>query len=394
MRLPSVLALCVALGGCASIDASVGGFVAADGRVFFEPPKYSGQDPGNAVSLVTEPQLALKGVEGTHAIALRPFYRLDPADERRSHLDVREALYRLTTEHFELTAGVGLLSWGVLESHRPTDVVNQIDLVESLTGSAKLGQPMVSLGWIGESLSFRIYALPWFRERTFPGVRGRLRFPLLVDVDSAQYESKLKQWQPSGAARVTFSHEGFDLSASVFTGTSREPRFIVELTGGQVVPRYDVMHQASLEAEMTLGPLVLKAEGFFRLWTNELKPFGGGGVGLDYTVYQFVGEADFTLAVEGLFDSRPRSAPITFYDHDAFVAFRIALNDTASTEFTGGALVDVLDATSFLRVEASRRFGEHWRLTVGGNVYLGSSYQLAASFLRDHHAYARVAYFF
>ncbi len=386
--------MAVALAACASVSAEVGGSVAADGRVFVEPPKYPGQAAGNGVSLVAEPRLEVKSLSGTHTLTVKPFYRLDPNDERRSHFDVREAKYRFSLEHFELVVGSDVITWGTLEAYRPSDVLNQIDFVESYTGSAKLGQPFIELAWVGESSSFKFYALPYFRERTFPGVRGRLRFPATLDVDHPEYESPLRQYTPSAAARYAFNVGDLDVGLSAFGGVSREPRFIVELTSGNVAPRYDLSYQASADAQLTLDALTLKAEGFVRAWTNRFIVFGGAGVGLDYTVYKVFDEANLTFAAEFVFDTRPLTGPVTFFDHDAFAGMRLAFNDVANTEINAGALVDVVDASTFGTVEASRRFGDHWRVTASVNLFFGTPGKLQTSFVRDNFGQLRVAYFF
>ena len=69
-----------------------------------------------------------------------------------------------------------VFTWGTLESYKPTDVMNQTDFVEATDGSAKLGQPYASVGWVGDSAALRLYYLPYFRDRTFQGLRGRPRF--------------------------------------------------------------------------------------------------------------------------------------------------------------------------------------------------------------------------
>src|SRR5437762_1190166 len=109
------------LSGC-SAPVQAGGLVAADGRVFSQDPKYVGQARGDAVSLVAEPELAVKTEDGTHDAAIRPFYRLDPIDDRRSHADLRKAYYQLAVGGFEAGLGVRTFTWGVLESYRPIDV--------------------------------------------------------------------------------------------------------------------------------------------------------------------------------------------------------------------------------------------------------------------------------
>src|SRR3954447_19629742 len=113
------------LGGAGCLPAvQASGHVAADGRAFAYDAKYPGQDRGDGVSLVAEPQLEMKSEDGVHDATLRPFYRLDPNDVKRSHADLREGSYKLAVDHFQAGIGAGIFTWGVLESYKPTDVMN------------------------------------------------------------------------------------------------------------------------------------------------------------------------------------------------------------------------------------------------------------------------------
>jgi len=379
---------------CSLPPVKTGGYVAADGRVFVQPPKYAGQEQGTGVSLVVEPELAVQSENEVHTVTARPFYRLDPYDAQRSHADIRQASYQMASEGWELGLGAGIFTWGVLESYRPVDVMNQIDFVDAIDGSAKLGQPYLEIGHTDESASLRLYYLPYFRERTFPGVDGRLRFASVVNTRDPIFESKLGAWHPSGAARLTFSPGHFDIGLGVFSGYSREPRFVAELTTGRVAPRYDVIQQASADVQWTSGPWAVKAEGFFRLWTLGLRPFGGGGAGLEYTFSDLAGGADLTAVAELFFDTRPIDAPITLFQHDGALGLRLGFNDTSSTEILAGAIVDVVDHATFARLEAGRRFGDHWRATVGGFLFLARDGTIEGSFAHDSYAAARLGYYF
>lgn len=382
----------LAVTGCVSVET--GGYAAADGRAFPLAPKYLGQLPGNAVSLVAEPQIALTSKNEKHAVTLRPFYRLDPVDSERSHADLRRADYRLSLEHFQLGAGIGSVTWGVLESAKPTDVLNQIDFVDAIDGSAKLGQPYVEAAWVGETAALRFYYLPYFRERTFPGLRGRLRLPVVVDTNNPIYEPPLGQFQPSGAVRFNKTLGDLDVSVGALSGLTREPRFVAELSTGLVAPRYDQMQQIFGDLQWVLGPVSLKAEGFVRAWGDDFRVFGGGGAGADYTFFKLIGQADVSLAGEFLFDTRPVDAAPIFFDHDAFGGLRLALNDSASTELLGGAITDLLDGSTFVRAQASRRFGEHFRLSLGAMIFAVQPGKLESAFRRDSHGMVRVAYYF
>lgn len=379
--------------GCATATVTASGRMATDGRVFVQPPRYPGQELGTGVSLVVEPRIELV-LPPAHTFTVHPFYRLDPIDTNRSHADVREAFYRVTTDSFVVSAGVGIFGWGVLEAHRPADVLNQHDFVESLDPNARLGQPYVEAGWIGERSSLKLYYLPWFREQTFPGVRGRMRFPTNVDHEHAEYEPRAGPWHPSAAARYTLAIGDVDLGVSLFTGLSREPAFVLELTSGEVVPRYDLSNQASVSAQWTLDATTLKAEVFVRAWTAQWRPFIGGGVGVDHTVFQLFGESDLSVAAEFFYDSRPVDAPVTFFNQDAFVGARLALNDVSNTELSTGVVVDVVEGATLGRLTLSRRFGEHWRASGSAHVFTGRGGTLQSAFVDDTHLAAEVAYYF
>jgi hypothetical protein len=76
------------------------------------------------------------------------------------------------------------------------------------------------------------------------------------------------------------------------------------------------------------------------------------------------------------------------------VGLRLAVNDVASTEVSGGVVIDVRDASVIARLEISRRFGDHWRAYLGANYFHGAPTNLVASFSRDSYGAARLAYFF
>jgi hypothetical protein len=215
----------------------------------------------------------------------------------------------------------------------------------------------------------------------------------VIDVDNASIDSKFGRFHPSGAARATFDLGDADLGLGLFTGLSREPRFIAELTTGQAIPRYEPIHQGSVDLQWALGVFVLKAEAFARMWRPG-EFFFGGGAGFDVRVAKLSGEAELGFAVEAFLDSRPLAAPPTFFDHDAFAGVRLSLEDEASTEFSGGALVDFFDGTTFAHLDAGRRFGEHWRLALAANAFFASSKKLEGGFAKDHFGLLSLAYHF
>lgn len=388
------LAAVAVLGLLASADFEARGFVAADGRLFVLAPGQPEQASGNAVSMVAEPELSLASGDGQHVVTVRPFLRLDPLDSQRSHWDLRRAEYTATFKRSELGLGVGQFRWGVLESYGLSDVINQADYLESLDRSQRLGQPYLQVGWLPGDWAVRLYALPGFRPARFVGERGRLRLAAVVARDEALYETSLGRWQPSAALRITGVLGDFDLGIGLFSGLSREPRLVAQITEDAVVAAYDLMHQASMDLQWTQGALTLKAEGFLRIWSQELSLFWAAGGGFEYSFFDVANSGvDVVVAVEYLHDTRPVTAPVTFFEHDVFMGLRLMANDSAGTQVQGGVIVDVRDGQSYVRVQAARRIGEHWKLFGSVNAFVGPRGQLQSTLLREHYAELRIVYY-
>ncbi len=381
----------VLLAGCVHVR----GKTAADGRVFFEPPQQGSQRSGNGISLLAEPEFYAQSKSEVHTGTARPFVRVDPHDVERTHYDLRQADYQFRRKGAEFGAGVGLFDWGVMENHRIVDVVNQKDLVEDLDGSEKLGQPYVEAGYAGKKWGISWYYLPYFRDRTFAGARGRLRFPAVIDTDQPAFESSLGRWHPNVAARLSLTAGEFDIGLSGFSGTSREPRFFGQLSDDAVLPGYDFLEQVSADVQWTHGAFVAKGEALARWWSSSLRLSGAAAGGLEYWFFDMGGKGvDLTLTSEFYWDSRLPDQPITFYDHDVFGGFRLAFSDTGATEVLAGGMTDVFTGATFLRAETSRRFGEHWRLFLEGRGFLAPAGILETSLRHDSYAQLRVAYFF
>ena len=165
------------------------GFVGVDSQAFLLDSKFPGQEDGVNLSLTVQPELYWRSDDGAQRFSMVGFARADLQDGERTHADLREALWGLDGNDWDLNLGVGKVFWGVAESRHLVDVINQADLVEDIDQEEKLGQPMINFNLQRDYGRFEFYVLPWFRERTFPGPDGRLRTPLPVDSGNPIYES-------------------------------------------------------------------------------------------------------------------------------------------------------------------------------------------------------------
>ncbi len=356
-----------------TLKGSVSGFIAAEARYFPDEPLYSTEQLTYQTSLVLQPEFYLSWNDRKSSLAFVPFVRVGDEDEQRNHADIRELMWINAIGDWELRLGIGKVFWGVTEAAHVVDVINQTDLVENIDGEDKLGQPMAQLSWFTELGTWDLFVLPLFRERTFPGFKGRLRGPLVVDTDQdAIYESPDRDKHTDYAIRWSHYVGPLDISVSHFTGTNRNPEFVLgqNAVGDAVlIPKYNLMNQTGVTMQAILGDWLLKLETTGTLEQNLY--YKRAVAGFEYTYVGLFGSAiDLGFIAEYLYDSRRATSP-SGQDDDLLTGLRWVFNDMQSTEILMGVLSDLNGKATSTSIEASRRIGQSWRLALeyrGWNV--------------------------
>jgi hypothetical protein len=337
-------------------------------RGFPMRPAYPLQDDHKLQgSLIATAKVSWASADNDVVIDVAPFVRVDGTDSKRTHWDLREAAVNVYSDHLDVRLGVSKVYWGVTESRKIVDIVNQTDLVEKPDGDEKLGQPMLMLRGHLDGFEASAFVLPAFRPRTFPGVEGRLRPALAIDGDLARYESGARTEHVDFAGRLKGRIEDVDIGVSYFNGTSREPRF--EVAGAALAPVYDTIDQIGIDIQATLDTTLLKLEAISRDGHRgaAARQFTAIVVGVEHTLSQFAGTSwDVGLVGEFNWDDRPVSAPPTIYNKDFFIGARFAFNDEGDSSALLGALVDAENGSIFATLEASTRLFESLRLEVVG----------------------------
>jgi hypothetical protein len=225
------------------------GYIASESRIFPESPLDSKQH-GSSLSFTIKPEFYFDWNNGYQSFLFVPFLMLDQFDEERTHWDSRKLYWSYVADQFELRVGIRQVFWGVTESQHLVDIINQTDFVENIDGEQKLGQPMFNFVWIQDWGTIDLFILTGFRERYFPGRKGRLRFPIRVDTNYPLYESKTEKKHIDLAVRRTHTLGSFDIGISRFYGTNREPRFLTGFSSEsnpKLIPFYDIIHQTGLD---------------------------------------------------------------------------------------------------------------------------------------------------
>ena len=376
-------------------DMDISGSVELQARGFWQNPQWVGQDDralqGSVIS-TTEVRWYNEG--GNVRAAFIPYLRWDATDDERNLADLREAYWAFEGDDYELLVGANTVFWGVTESVHLVDIINQTDFAGDIDGEDKLGQMMVSLmlqrDW-GEITGF---VMPAFRERTFAGVDGRFRPPLPVDTDNALYESSDEETHVDFALRYSHYIGDIDIGLNVFSGTSREPRFVPAADGQSLLPVYDQIDQLGVAVQYTKEAWLWKLEAIARDGVKQ--SFAAAVGGFEYTFYQ-VSEStiDVGLLLEYQYDGRNEFEPVTIADNDVFVGTRLAFNDVQDTAVLAGLSYDTDTGETFINIEAERRFGDNWFAELRVRAFNGAAQVDATTWLqKDDYVQLSLARYF
>lgn len=363
-------ALLLLANSVAALDTEWSGNAGLEARYFFEDALDPRQFEGGNLSVSVELQYHASWDGGNQQFNFTPFLRLDQHDSKRTHADVRELEWILARADWELRVGARKVFWGVTEAEHLVDIINQTDLVENPDGEDKLGQPMINFALIRDWGTVDVFFMPWFRERTFPGDEGRLRPALPVDFDQTRYASGAGRHEPDWAIRWSHVIGDWDIGLSHFSGTSRQPVFEIGVNDhGQsvLVPVYHHIDQTGLDLQLTADDTLWKLEVIRRVGHGD--DFFAAAGGFEHTLYaMFDSAADIGLLAEYLYNSDPSSQAAMFED-DLFLGVRLTLNDVQDTQLLVGVIQDLDGDGRLFNLEASRRLGDDWRLTVEARLF-------------------------
>ncbi len=355
----------VLAGAWSARAADWSGSVTGQWRYFPQDPLRAEQFRGSDFALVFDAEFSHVWDNGRQVFVFNPLLRLDREDSERSRADIAELSWVRAGESWEWRLGVRKVFWGVTEFAHLVDIVNQSDLAENLDAEEKLGQPMVNLAWIGDWGTLDLFVLPGFRERVFPGREGRLHGGVPVATDQAEFESGAENQRTDLALRWFHTVGNWDLALSHFYGTRREPELSPGLDGAGrlvLVPRYSVIHQTGLELQYTGDAWLWKLEAIRQSGGRDSYMAATGG--FEYTLVGIMDSAaDLGLIGELIHDERGDQAT-TFLENDLVLGARLNLNDVQSTSALVGMVIDLDGAGQFYTVEASRRLGDNFKLSL------------------------------
>jgi len=329
-------------------------------------------------------------------LTISPFIRIDQHDDSRTHVDLREFLYRHSGETWEMNIGLGKVFWGVAESNNIVDIINQKDAIEGTSPEHKLGQPMVNLLLLKDWGEVSLFVLPGFRERTFASKDGRPRGFFPIDTDNPLFQSDKKQNHIDVAGRISGAINQWDWGLHAFHGTAREPQLIISdsplnLT---IKPFYYQLTQVGIDVQATLESWLLKTELVHKSGSR-IDDHMQLVSGFEYSFYSVAeSDVDVGIVVEWLYDERTERAD-TVFQNDMLMGLRFALNDEQSSEALIGVITDLDGGGDLFSAEASRRIGDKFKLQIEALIWANADNDSVLSqFQQEDYLQLELGYFF
>lgn len=141
----------------------------------------------------------------------------------------------------------------------------------------------------------------------------------------------------------------------------------------------------------------------WKLEAIHLSGLGGSGAsnfigltaGLEYTFYSVIGEAtDIGLVIEYLYDDRGITIASPF-QNDIMFGLRFNLNDEQSSEALFGMIKDMDFDSALYFIEASRRLGESFKITIEARQYSNIPVNdILHAYLKDDYIQLELSYYF
>lgn len=375
-------------------DIEISGVAGLEQRYFLQDALYENQERSYSSAFLM-PELYSEWNGGTDTLVVKPFYRIDQHDNERTHGDIREFQWAHYADSWETRVGIGKVFWGQTESLHLVDIINQTDTVEQVDGEAKLGQPMVNFNYFSDFGMFSIYAMPYFRERTFQGENGRLRPPIAIG--EALYESDDEERNMDVAIRWQSSIDDWEVGVSVFSGTTREPELVTVLSADgepEILPFYAQIDQVGVDLLKVSGAWLFKLESIYR--SGQTENFAALVTGFEYTMQGVFGSRyGLGFLAEYQFDEREDNF-FAVGQNDLMAGLRVMVNDIAETEMLFGFVQDLEEKGTYSAfVEASSRLTSNWSWKLNGYFFSSDDIEDPYYFLRrDDHVQFSLEYYF
>ncbi len=295
---------------------------------------------------------------------------IDFYNNELSHVDIKQLIASYSISNLTFKVGVDEINWSITETRSLTNIVNQVNSINSIYDDEYLGQPLVGLQILEDDFAFNIYLMPYFRERFFPPMKSRRRLALPV-ADKSIYESKKRRHHLDLAARYLHYLGDFEVALSYFRGTNRRPIMMIYHNNNEpkIQAYYPQSEQLGLTMLLSTDNTIFKSE--IVTLRSQDSNYLSGDIAIEHSISFVDWGPDIDLFIEYLWDERKNNAD-TPYQNDIATTVKLNFNDLESTALRLSWIRDLSNKGNLIRLFFNRRINDSIKLNVDITLIAGT----------------------
>ena len=305
--------------------------------------------------------------------------------KERSGLQVREAYTWWGNDHWDIRAGRQIITWGVADGLRVTDIISPMDYTEFLAqdyDDIRIPVGGLRLRYLRDRWNLEVIAVPvasFFELPVEPNnpwsvVPNDLPLPVQADMGTAP-ATKLENME--FGARFSSFLNGIDFSLCALRTWNKMPVFTSEVQAGTILMtgQYRRMTMVGADVSLPVGQFVIRGEGA-QYFDEAQSPATGTDIPCSGTANALLGidwyaGSDWNLSAQYSYkyieDYKPA---MSGKQHTHMGTFRISkslLNNTLSLQ--SFAYMDLTDGGIYNRLSADYAMNDQMHLMLGYDLF-------------------------
>ncbi len=361
---------------------------------------YYNKDPFKESQLSQQLSTLISGefkyVKGKFKYVVQPHIRLDAIDSYRTHVDMRNLYVSYWDKNLTINAGMRLFTLGKFTGFSLVDIMNRMDIRESILSFEKLGQPSIDFKYIYKKISAELYIMPYFRKVNFNAGDSRLLLaPFAVDSNNPKYDSKQKEYLPNVSLRIGTKRKNTEVVLGYFYGYNKNPDFVFQPSKQEFSEYYHTMSQWSLEWQTLFKGLTFTTEFINQTYRSKENFFGlHAALGYDISkLYQ--GASTMNISVEYVHDQYRIEKGLPFGEN-FITLYTFNLGDIDDTTLRAKVFSSKDVSYHFFDIDITRRVFSEFKLTGKMSFTSGSIAPADPLYINDFNTYfgLQVRWFF
>ncbi len=292
----------------------------------------------------------------------------DSADHERRYIEIEDLYYKYAFEEADLLIGRNTRFWGAMEFYNLVDTFNSKDYRDDpLDYDAKLGAWNIAYTYYFDNSELALIAKARQEDQKIQDSRS------ILNILPQNYNDQLltQEGRNHPTVYLKYSGSGEELQidyALIYQNGYDQQRYLIPV-GTQLHQYAYIVNRIMGYSTLIVGDTLYKSEVAYTKSDDEhVSDYAQGSIGLEHTLYGFIGKADLGLIAEYYrykrFEDEKLGAQAfgNLFDNDVALGFRVTLNDTKDSDILGGVVIDQNNQERLYSIEYNTRLDNQYKL--------------------------------